>query len=117
MFNHRIKIQQAAEKEARRQAGIDKRRGKRKPRDFDQCAIQRLKEGRFWQGSFIKKDPLGIRLQKSFDSASDKLEWYLWYKDKWCQAKTATIFGEKELFSYELQQQKQKGKDEYKSKK
>ena len=25
MFNHRIKIQQAAEKEARRQAGIDKR--------------------------------------------------------------------------------------------
>ena len=32
MFNHRIKIQQAAEKEARRQAGIDKRRGRRKKR-------------------------------------------------------------------------------------
>jgi len=32
MFNHRIKIQQAAEKEARRQAGIDKRRGPRKKR-------------------------------------------------------------------------------------
>jgi len=32
MFNHRLKIQQSAEKEARRQAGINKRRGPRKKR-------------------------------------------------------------------------------------
>ena len=32
MFNHRLKIKQAAEKEARRQAGINKRRGPRKQR-------------------------------------------------------------------------------------
>jgi len=35
MFNHRLKIKRAAEKETRRQAGIDKRRGPRKPRPWE----------------------------------------------------------------------------------
>ena len=35
MFNHRLKIKRAAEKEARRQAGINKRRGPRKPRPWE----------------------------------------------------------------------------------
>tara|TARA_Y100001973_G_C5062854_1_gene263599 strand:- start:245 stop:382 length:138 start_codon:yes stop_codon:yes gene_type:complete len=44
MFNHRLKIKRAAEKEARRQAGIDKRRGPRKTNSKWDKIYEALKE-------------------------------------------------------------------------